>query len=99
MRISDWSSDVCSSDLLRRVGGPIHDRAVLDILGVDIAFAVDPQPNPVSFRTLFRTLQHAGDAASAFVVRDRRHIWHPYLIVAKAAIVIIGGCPSSSSIH
>src|SRR3546814_19121161 len=29
MRISDWSSDVCSSDLLRRVGardGKIHQR-------------------------------------------------------------------------
>src|SRR3546814_3118164 len=26
MRISDWSSDVCSSDLLRRCGGSIRSR-------------------------------------------------------------------------
>src|SRR3546814_14135856 len=26
MRISDWSSDVCSSDLLKRFGGAFHKR-------------------------------------------------------------------------
>src|SRR3546814_10535003 len=33
MRISDWSSDVCSSDLLRQfLGSTLADRAVLDLL-------------------------------------------------------------------
>src|SRR3546814_15425119 len=27
MRISDWSSDVCSSDLLRQTSGPVLERA------------------------------------------------------------------------
>src|SRR3546814_8124175 len=28
MRISDWSSDVCSSDLISKQGGPFHDPVV-----------------------------------------------------------------------
>src|SRR3546814_13701753 len=34
MRISDWSSDVCSSDLLARIGGPA-DPDFVDWLAVD----------------------------------------------------------------
>src|SRR3546814_15674292 len=39
MRISDWSSDVCSSDLVRNLGTPVFPKtlfdAVLDVFGED----------------------------------------------------------------
>src|SRR3546814_6527311 len=37
MRISDWSSDVCSSDLERALAGTRFDPALIRALGVDAA--------------------------------------------------------------
>src|SRR3546814_12769844 len=58
MRISDWSSDVCSSDLVRarpQVGDRGHDRqAVVD------GEAGDPQAQVVLDR---KQLHHGGEAA------------------------------------
>src|SRR3546814_8724747 len=41
MRISDWSSDVCSSDLLK----PAHHQTFCDLL--DVLGGVDPLAQPV----------------------------------------------------
>src|SRR3546814_9923526 len=38
MRISDWSSDVCSSDLIAAIGGPgVVERGRIDALGPQAA--------------------------------------------------------------
>src|SRR3546814_1039912 len=45
MRISDWSSDVCSSDLLARVARDLEaevGRVARDVPGAQAAFAVQP---------------------------------------------------------
>src|SRR3546814_20903855 len=57
MRISDWSSDVCSSDLGGQIGGPFRDRAVVDFnanlawlhrtIGADRLVGVDIGGRPV----------------------------------------------------
>src|SRR3546814_18099233 len=55
MRISDWSSDVCSSDLLRHDAR--HDRAVGRVI------AEQPEAQPFAERAAirFHTLPHAGE--------------------------------------
>src|SRR3546814_6781744 len=49
MRISDWSSDVCSSDLERHPGGRerLHERRVVDPPGVEPGGSLDVLQGPV----------------------------------------------------
>src|SRR3546814_2916327 len=62
MRISDWSSDVCSSDLLGTVVGGGHDLALgrppLALLGVLFAVDEDLAGNLALTEILAQTCQH-----------------------------------------
>src|SRR3546814_2770131 len=48
MRISDWSSDVCSSDLAASGGGANHMRELLKGMGVVHAAVADELATPAS---------------------------------------------------
>src|SRR3546814_7956604 len=82
MRISDWSSDVCSSDLLRldRPGGvivsDIYDGGPADRAGIaagDVVVTVDGQPVNDLQSLRYRVATGAlGDALELGVVRDGR---------------------------
>src|SRR3546814_1464288 len=49
MRISDWSSDVCSSDLAKIVGGAVRDT-LLGIPVTDVDLATPLHPDAVTRR-------------------------------------------------
>src|SRR3546814_11558893 len=68
MRISDWSSDVCSSDLLRAIRLPGHDKVMLsDTVG----FVSDlPTQLVAAFRA---TLEEVLSADLIIHVRDISH--------------------------
>src|SRR3546814_18227631 len=72
MRISDWSSDVCSSDLARRrgrcPGGGII--AALDARDVEQIIEIDSRPRR---RILHRVEHGGGDAAGALGLVDCVH--------------------------
>src|SRR3546814_11255127 len=67
MRISDWSSDVCSSDLLGQ-----HLAADPDGIGIDARIEVIPDLR-LEFRLVGGLLQHVlvgrGNAGESFLVR------------------------------
>src|SRR3546814_8130944 len=69
MRISDWSSDVCSSDLMIKLRNLIALRQV----SVKIVFAVETRPFVDD-----RAHGHAGSyrLPDAFSVGDRQHAGH-----------------------
>src|SRR3546814_19968286 len=67
MRISDWSSDVCSSDLHRQGEGPCNHRSVQDLLDTHILLVLSERVHcgvPVIFgrhrrEMLLRGAEHA----------------------------------------
>src|SRR3546814_8652479 len=50
MRISDWSSDVCSSDLIRVAGRPSEWPAVAQASGSSATCCIAFQPSPAATR-------------------------------------------------
>src|SRR3546814_5276334 len=61
MRISDWSSDVCSSDLLRTIRPGPHDRK-------------PPRANSLVIKTTRREKTGGGGSAYASSMRSRRPV-------------------------
>src|SRR3546814_19607465 len=59
MRISDWSSDVCSSDLYRNLWDPA--MVLRDIVGA-ISRAKDEMVGPERYRELANAMQAEADA-------------------------------------
>src|SRR3546814_2173494 len=74
MRIRDWSSDVCSSDLIQQDGGAKVAVAVPPVAGAGgrAAEAHDAFPQAVELGALFGTLQ-------ALALRRRRLRFQPGL--------------------
>src|SRR3546814_13844085 len=84
MRISDWSSDVCSSDLLGDVAGGDHDAAARHAAAHDLQHPAVLQPD------LQAGGQQAGEGAVALLGRSEersvgkegvstcRSRWTPY---------------------
>src|SRR3546814_2962845 len=71
MRISDWSSDVCSSDLRIPVDVVIHEEiAVLKVLAFGNAVRADEKVNLALARHFLRPLLGAGRKGA----QDRTHI-------------------------
>src|SRR3546814_2476576 len=67
MRISDWSSDVCSSDLDSRTGAIFEERLqpieqILDVLGMDLEFLGPGKQDELR--------SQADAAANSFMRRD-----------------------------
>src|SRR3546814_15108150 len=81
MRISDWSSDVCSSDLYRRQGiegllpKPRSDRGQCKLpLAVQQAIVAAKQDNPRrSIRQIRELLEAAGSVAAGSLSRSAIH--------------------------
>src|SRR3546814_12892603 len=79
MRISDWSSDVCSSDLASFLGNRQHRQRVRASLGRDgrtlqrIERDVDPWPLADRIADLFPDIQHRRFVALAFA-NDHRTV-------------------------
>src|SRR3546814_19531124 len=46
MRISDWSSDVCSSDLIEKIGVPAAALEAARIFGVDVDIVIECKGEP-----------------------------------------------------
>src|SRR3546814_17498544 len=74
MRISDWSSDVCSSDLKVAVGSDVSGRIVSvnvrenqHVNAGDILFRIDPEPYQVALA------QAKASIASAHVDLQKLH--------------------------
>src|SRR3546814_11576023 len=67
MRISDWSSDVCSSDL-----GPMLKNAVLDLVGqiVEAHVAVEPAFVNACIGRALSTMKEAHEAARLYLHPD-----------------------------
>src|SRR3546814_8799521 len=81
MRISDWSSDVCSSDLVCSLPGRLAAEGVARVLGpVHVALAVVDLDHGDA--ALDRADVHAEIAADAFGVDH---------LVALRAVVLVGG--------
>src|SRR3546814_13824942 len=85
MRISDWSSDVCSSDLHETVEGrPQHQR----------------QADPAQ-RTAATAVEHATEvveqAAEAAAVAATRFPWVATVLSGPAVIVLAGNVPGHAS--
>src|SRR3546814_13525133 len=59
MRISYWSSDVCSSDLLAVAFGVVHRRGVVAGLGLLAAVEAGPHRVPVAARRALAVLGRA----------------------------------------
>src|SRR3546814_5092179 len=73
MRISDWSSDVCSSDLgaIKRNAGPARPRGIVDLAGGDDVEL--GQPAGIGFgRVELRPVGRQADAIGA-VARSEEH--------------------------
>src|SRR3546814_19053757 len=67
MRISDWSSDVCSSDLVREVGGVVGEIGVH--LEDVVVFPLDGPAEPREIRGTQDELLRAVEDVHAWVVR------------------------------
>src|SRR3546814_12142203 len=70
MRISDWSSDVCSSDLLRPV--PVRSRILLRVRGVEAR--QPPRDALVERRRLLLQLRHRPHALRAVLPGELRAV-------------------------
>src|SRR3546814_857473 len=76
MRISDWSSDVCSSDLIKGAAGHVQDRRdAFDIAAtgkikrrIDLTFAGEANPPFRQFKGTAR--KTIGAAHQAYIARD-----------------------------
>src|SRR3546814_6684038 len=76
MRISDWSSDVCSSDLQVEEPGAVGGLAVED--GADDAVPIQDQPLVDAARHVaqddLRAAQSLGEVAGGEQVEDRKSV-------------------------
>src|SRR3546814_7788321 len=72
MRISDWSSDVCSSDLHQRSNGNCNSRNWLDRTERRICVGLDDLPNPNPHR---RSEERRVGKECVSTCRSR---WSPY---------------------
>src|SRR3546814_13748335 len=78
MRMSDWSSDVCSSDLLAAITGKRRDRArLLDLSRVCSTGDQDAHPDGDEERESFGALRRAE------LLYDRKDQWPERLQVQK----------------
>src|SRR3546814_10797783 len=78
MRMSDWSSDVCSSDLLAAITGKRRDRArLLDLSRVCSTGDQDAHPDGDEERESFGALRRAE------LLYDRKDQWPERLRVQK----------------
>src|SRR3546814_6991052 len=68
MRISDWSSDVCSSDLGSAILGPDLENLVLDRLNAGIAKLLFAHPLPFAIGIGLADMLDAGDRQVALRV-------------------------------
>src|SRR3546814_16894138 len=84
MRISDWSSDVCSSDLADRIGA--RDAIEIGRTGVEIVRFGAPAQNPVdTIERAQRGRNALGVGRLAVVdINDARHLADPLHPVRKA---------------
>src|SRR3546814_12246410 len=77
MRISDWSSDVCSSDLIKGAAGHVQDRRdAFDIAAtgkikrrIDFTFAGEANPHFRQFKGTAR--KTIGAAHQAYIAREK----------------------------
>src|SRR3546814_5721003 len=90
MRISDWSSDVCSSDLARRMRRPIQHQEMTTrssfrvkdaerpaaFVIVSISSAISPNMGSSAFRKAGRSEERRVGKACVSTCRSR---WSPYL--------------------
>src|SRR3546814_3370098 len=75
MRISDWSSDVCSSDLRKRESLPRRDRVA--VLRLDRVDGVEPPLDAVALR-LAEELRSEERRVGKERVSTCRSRWSPY---------------------
>src|SRR3546814_17418733 len=99
MRISDWSSDVCSSDLRRDIGGfagaaPDRDRDLLFQTGSvfpggeSVSDRAMPRPAKPALARIARTLcSRAGHPE--IIQFEGKPMWQRFLAAAHAALVAI----------
>src|SRR3546814_1833508 len=99
MRISDWSSDVCSSDLRRDIGGfagaaPDRDRDILFQTGSvfpggeSVYDRAMPRPAKPALERIARTLcSRAGHPEN--IQFEGKPMWQSFLADAHAALVAI----------
>src|SRR3546814_1670569 len=67
MRMSDWSSDVCSSDLVATAGG--------EILGERAYASLDDLPATVDMVDVFRNSEAAGPVTDAAIAHGAKVVW------------------------
>src|SRR3546814_7561787 len=111
MRISDWSSDVCSSDLTERGAQPLAARHQLERPGADLltraGHADDHALAPTSVRALQRRAHHVdvADALEAVVhapaghFPDHRSEEHPSELQSLMRISYAGLCLKKTNTH
>src|SRR3546814_1296497 len=95
MRISDWSSDVCSSDLLELTPGFIernpYDNGWEIIIGIHNGFPFGPE-NRFRFGRTITFRAHAGNTGTGVPLVAQITAWHilPYKHPQFVAMVKIG---------
>src|SRR3546814_12155606 len=94
MRISDWSSDVCSSDLAMLLGQSIHARPCREVVGIlRAAMKHDKQRAFARMRPAMRNIELV-DATSGGARSEERRVgkecvstcrsrWSPYRLKKK----------------
>src|SRR3546814_14885847 len=76
MRISDWSSDVCSSDLLLRPGGEV--RMVVGVVADLVPVRDDPLQQPRMLQRVFADDEESGGRARA--LQHLQYLRRPFRI-------------------
>src|SRR3546814_15328523 len=94
MRISDWSSDVCSSDLLKRANEELRQRSgtTLELIGQSAAMVALRQAiervAPTNSRVLVSGPAGAGKELVARLIHQRsRRAGGPFVVLNVAALM------------